>query len=451
MASLQSAAMQHSFAVVAASFCVVVGIVGPGDGAASIAKDVGGPKASVFVAPNGSDSRSCRSPSAACASFQRAYRVARPGQRVEVAGGTYPAQRLTAITGRRGPNVVFAPTARQRVVLGGLGLGLAGDGSQGPSYLTLRGFRLSYKGSPPGARNQQGIAVEPGSKHIRLENLDAGSVNVWLADDVTIAGGDYGPCDAIAGSDNVCGNSRLDVSSNVTVDGALFHDYRFDSTCFSVDGADCHWECMYVNGGRNITIRNSKFRDCAIYNIFATLSGPEAARLGHRNLRIENNWFDTSWTEDPPARARATGVSLAWCQNSPRGYEDVLVRFNSFQRNSGIELDSNMSCHWKNVRIVGNLLTFPGNCDPRITYAYNVWTTAIRRGSCHKTDRIVGDALPYANPASGRGFDFHLRERRTLADDLVPASVPGGCPRTDIDRSRRVGRRCDAGSDERTR
>jgi hypothetical protein len=429
---------------------VVVALPG-GGGAAPVASTQARLPA-VFVAPNGSDARSCRTRKHACATFQRAFRVARPGQLVEVAGGSYPEQTIVAVPGRRAPNVVFAPAAGARVVLGGLELG-AEDPGQGPRYLTLRRLHTAYKGSGPGARNQEGISVGPGSQHIRLEQIDAGSLHTRLADHVAVIGGDYGPCDALAGVDNVCGNSMLDVSSNVTVDGALFHDYRFDSTCFG-DGADCHWECMYVNGGENITIRHSRFRDCTLYDIFATLSGPDAARIGHRNLLIENNWFDTPWTEDTSggARARATAVSLAWCQNSPRGYDGVLVRFNSFQRNTGIELDRNLSCRWENVRIVGNLLSYPGNCDPRIAYAYNVWTTAIRRGRCSATDRIVGDALPYANPASGRGFDFHLTgKRRVSADDFVPASVAGGCPRTDIDRKPRAGRRCDAGSDERAR
>ncbi len=437
--------------VVAAALCIGAATVG--DAAAATTPSatwVQTPRAALFVAPGGSDAASCKSPSAACASFERAYRAARPGQIVEVAGGTYRPQSIRSAAPRQGPNVVFRPAPRARVVLGGLSFGTGGAMNQGPDRVTVRGMHLAYKGSAPGARNQEGIFVGPGSTNIRLEQMDAGNIHTWFADRVTVLGGDYGPCDAVWESDNVCGNSKFDVSSNVTVDGALFHDYRFDATCFS-DGADCHWECMYINGGENITIRNSKFRDCTLYNIFATLSGPDAARIGHRNLLIENNWFDTPWTEDASGgdRARPTGVSLAWCQNSPHGYRDVLVRFNSFQRNTGIELDRNMSCRWENVRIVGNLLMYPAACDSRIDYAYNLWTTAWRTGRCASTDRIVGNTLPYAEPSSGRGFNFRLRPKRTVADNLVPASVPGGCPRVDIDRKRRSGKRCDAGSDER--
>ena len=313
----------------------------------------------------------------------------------------------------------------------------------------VRGMQMAYKGSAPGARNQEGIFVGPGSTHITLVNMDAGSIDSWFADHLTVLGGDYGPCDAVVGS-NVCGNNKQDASSNVLIDGALFHDLRFDESCIADGG--CHWECMYVNAAVNFTIRNSKFRDCGIYNIFFTISGPDAQKIGQRNLLIENNWFDTPWTEDSSggARARATGISLAWCQNSPHGYQNVLARFNSFQRNTGIELDRNQSCRWDNVRIIGNMLSYPGACDSRITYAYNVWTTAIRNGRCSPTDRIVGDAMPYANPKSGQGFNFRLRAKRTIADDLVPKSVAGGCPRVDIDHKRRVGKRCDAGSDDRS-
>ena len=409
------------------------------------------PRAALFVAPGGSDAASCRSPNAACASFQRAYRVARAGQIVEVAGGTYRSQDIRAAGTRRGPNVVFRPAPRARVVLGGLSFGSGGEMDEGPDRLTIRGMHLAYKGSAPGARNQEGIFVGPGSTNIRLEQMDAGNIHTWFADHVTVLGGDYGPCDAVAGSDNVCGNSKIDVSSNVTIDGAVFHDYRFDATCFS-DGADCHWECMYINGGENITIRNSKFRDCTLYNIFATISG--AGRRPHRTPQPADREQLVRHALDGGRIGRAAsetaGISLAWCQNSPQGYNGR-ARSDS-TRSSGTRASSSTAT----CRAAGERQdrrqpphVSPAACDSRITYAYNLWTTAWRTGRCDTTDRIVGNALPYANPTSGKGFNFRLRAKRTVADDLVPASVPGGCPRGDIDRKRRSGKRCDAGSDER--
>jgi hypothetical protein len=174
--------------------------------------------------------------------------------------------------------------------------------------------------------------------------------------------------------------------------------------------------------------------------------------MGHRRLRIQNNWFDTPWTESRSggARARPHAVSLAWCQNSPNGYRDVFVRFNSFQRNTGIELDGNRSCVFEGVRVIGNMMGNASPCDSRVRYAYNLLSRALRGGRCSSTERIGGNRLPYAKQVSGSGFNFHLRKRRSGADNRVPRSVYGGCAVRDIDFQRRpLQRRCDIGADER--
>jgi chitodextrinase len=402
--------------------------------------------ASVFVATNGSDGNPCSS-SAPCASFDRAYRVAQPGAVVQVAGGTYAAQRIMAVTSRSGPNVVFQPAAGARVVLDGLAFGTGSDRYAGPDFVTVRNMETTYRTAEPGAGNQRAIYIGPGSTNIRLENMDAGSVDTWFADQVTIKGGDFGPCHAVWGS-NVCANNKFDVTSNVLIDGATFHDLRFDETCFTVSGADCHWECMYINSSNNFTVRNSKFRGCAIFDIFATISGPDAARVGHRNLRIENNWFAAPWTEGPNNSgqpARSTAVALAWCGNSSLGYRDVTVAFNSFQRNANLFVDRAPGCQFQNTRVVGNLM-MRGRCEPDFVYSHNLLTTAAAGSTCSATDRLIGDTLPYVNGSSQTSaMDYHLAGA-SMADDYVPASV--GCPATDIDGTAR-GTQCTAGSDER--
>ena len=196
--------------VLAAALCVGATAVGQ-SGAATTPSATWAqtPRAALFVAPGGSDAASCRSRNAACASFERAYRVARPGQIVEVAGGTYRSQSIRAAADEAGPNVVFRPAPRARVVLGGLSFGSGGEMNQGPDRVTVRGMHLAYKGTAPGARNQEGIFVGPGSTNIRLEQMDAGNIHTWFADRVTVLGGDYGPCDAVWESDNVCGNIEV--------------------------------------------------------------------------------------------------------------------------------------------------------------------------------------------------------------------------------------------------
>src|SRR5919109_4094429 len=78
--------------------------------------------ADLFVAPSGSDAGSCTA-SAPCRSFDRAYRVAAPGQTVEVAGGSYGGQSLGADASKTSTaDVTFASASGATVTLGGLNI-----------------------------------------------------------------------------------------------------------------------------------------------------------------------------------------------------------------------------------------------------------------------------------------------------------------------------------------
>jgi hypothetical protein len=414
--------------------------------------------ATLFVSTAGDDTGAC-TPAAPCASFNRAYRVAQPGDVIEVAAGTYGPQQIFSAPGHEeGPDVLIRPAKNADVVLSELTFGDAdADAGNGPDHLAVRGMSLVTNAEEPGAGNQRGIFIGPQSTYITLEDMDAGNVHTWQADHVTVKGGDYGPCHAVWPLiKSVCGNSKLDVSTNVTIDGATFHDYRLDESCFG-DDADCHWECMYVNAGRNITIKNSRFRQCALFDIFATMSGSSAAEMGHRNLRIENNWFASPWDETPAGGSptRSGAVYLAWCQNGPAvGYENVVIGFNSFEAHAGIQLDALPECAWKDIRIVGNLAMGLGcvEDDDGIaagwSYDYNVWSRSRFAKACAPTDVVLPtESFPYRQAGGGPQMDYHL-DAPSIADDRVPAA---GCPARDIDGQSRPasGGVCDAGSDER--
>jgi hypothetical protein len=326
--------------------------------------------------------------------------------------------------------VVFRPAAGARVVLQGLSFGAGGDPVAGPDFITVRGMETSYKGSAPGARNQRGVFVGPGSSHIQLESMDVGSVDSWFADNLVVRSSDLGPCDAVV--DNVCGNNKQDVSTNVLFEQNVIHDLNYDPS-----NVGAHWECMYLNGGRNVTIRSNVFRGCAIFDIFATISGPDARAIGHENLTIENNWFEKAWTEN--GQNRDTAIVLgAGCQASVQpALRNVTVRFNSFQAGAGIVTDNAYSagCQYQNVQIVGNIGNFQG-CTNTWAYSYNLWTG----GTCSASDRSVS-GMPYTSATN-----FHLTGG--LAVDFVPTSI--GCPASDFDgQARPQGAACDAGSDER--
>ncbi len=317
--------------------------------------------------------------------------------------------------------------------LGGLSFG-GSEPAIGPDYITVRDMEMTYKGSSPGAGNQQGVWVGPGATYITLEDLDAGSVSSWKADHLTVRGGDYGPCDAVTGS-NVCGNNKQDVSTNVLIEGAYFHDLEYDASA-----PDAHWECMYLNGGRNVTIRGNRFERCAIFDLFVTISGPDAGAIGHENLTIENNWFAPATNGlGSPSRGWSS-LSISWCQNSSQpAYRNVKIRNNSFGAEGGIQKDLNADsagCQWQNVSVTGNIGTY-GGCQNGWSYAHNLW---VGSSKCNASDANMA-SLPYVGLA---GFNYHLAAG-TAAEGFVPGSF---CSATDFDGQSRA-TPCDAGSDER--
>ena len=138
-----------------------------------------------------------------CASFDRAYALSQLGDTVQVSGGSYPFQRITAKAGKdtsgRAANVVFEPAPGATVRVAGLEIG-ADYQSVGADHLTVR--NMSDSRSPQGE-----WAIWNGSNDVTLESIDA--ANWYIAGstaDITVRGGDWGPCLANDGSG--CGNSR---------------------------------------------------------------------------------------------------------------------------------------------------------------------------------------------------------------------------------------------------
>jgi len=71
---------------------------------------------------------------------------------------------------------------------------------------------------------------------------------------------------------------------NFVFDGVWFHDWTRTST-------SVHTECLQVAGTTNMVIRNSKFSNCAVFDLSFT-SYNNAGRV--TNLLMENNFFDTA-------------------------------------------------------------------------------------------------------------------------------------------------------------
>jgi fibronectin type III domain protein len=367
----------------------------------------------------GGEAQTCSTTIPPGESWDTAYDCASPGAVITVLEGQHAAQSITGT--KAAPGVVFREAPGRRAIVAGITV-------SGADNVAFEGFETTYVD----ADHQRGVHAGPGSTGIRFEGIDAGSVSSWMADGLTVIGGDYGPCGS--GPPGGCSNNMLDASRDVLIDGATFHDYP-------ITRAGDHWECMYVNGSDGFTLRNSRFRGCWIFDVFMTISGPDAAAMGHQNVLIENNWFSTAWTENGQTRGFST-VSLAWCQNSAQpSYRDVTIRHNSFQDGAGIVTDDNSTCRWQNVRVAGNMLARHG-CNSQWSYAYNLFQT----GTCSASDRLTG-SFPYVNGGGTAGLDYHLATAENAAVDLVPSSA--GCAPSDIDgQARPSAAACEAGSDE---
>jgi hypothetical protein len=386
------------------------------------------PQQPLIVAPGGSDANACtlKEP---CASLDRAYRAADPGQVVEVEGGTYSPQTLLRDERKTGTGrVVLRPRDNARVQLQGLGLGRLDDPASGPRNVTLKGMTIA---GPAG--RQRGVAAFAGTRGVILEDIDAANFYLNGVEDFTIRGGDWGPC--TAGTEEVaagCANSKIDgspLNHNITIEDAVFHDYRI------VPGSGAHFECLIVFGGTDITIRRNRFVNCEFYDIFVQHS----STYEMDGLRIENNWFDTPWN-GRTQQNRASAVAF-----SPRGrpFNDVLVRFNSFL-DSGLHLDEDgEAIPYSGFRVVGNIgQSTWAACPPSVRFRANLWIGT----ACHPTDRTA-TAFPYVRPEKGPAGDYHLSGGAAV--DLVKDAGPDAATSEDIDRhTRPLGDGRDAGAHE---
>jgi PKD domain len=212
-------------------------------------------------------------------SWDAACEAAAPGDVIPLAAGSHPAQSVSCR--KSAPGVTFLPADGATVIVGHSGAVSNCLNLGGSTWVTVDNVRTSAytRGGKPG---QCGVALGRGSAHhLTLRDVDAGHIFV-AGDDLQILGGDYGPtvdqptlltattCGATDGS---CMPQR------VLIDGAAFHDYR---------RYDRHMECIAFYGGDDVTIRNSRFFNCAVFSIF--VSG--GSQLHFDRLTFENNLYE---------------------------------------------------------------------------------------------------------------------------------------------------------------
>jgi hypothetical protein len=363
--------------------------------------------ATIFVSPAGSDGGACTR-AVPCLTLNRAYRAARPGDVVEVAGGTYPGQRIDEDPSKTSSrHVVFRPAPSALVTVQGmLDFGLASIGRRSARHVTIRNFAVTNE-----------IRAWATSEDLVWENIDA---NAFLIDGgrrITVRGGDFGPCRAGAGQSCV---SKIagPTAENILVERALFHDIT------TSDPVRYHVECMFLRAGTNVVIRRNRFVNCEVFDIF--LQGQrEISRFS--NVTIEQNVFAA------PLKGDGTRRDTAIAFSGQKAFGGIFIRRNSFL-DSGLIFETRFPEAYEDVRIQGNILRRGRTaCFGPVTYRANVWQDG---ATCAASDRavpygyeLVAGALRPAERSARvvrRAFAEAARARKlnTAVRRLARAGVP---------------------------
>lgn len=368
----------------------------------------------LHLSPSGSDSSNCTA-AAPCKTLNRGYRVATPGQTVEMTAGTYSDTSLPLDPSKTSSaDVVFRPAAGATVTISSQLHVFA-------RHLELRGLRLS------GKLWVEASAADVTFRNNTLKNFDLYSEGTQSSQDISFIGGSIGP--SANENSRIASNGPATSASprNILIDGVDFHDFT------ATPGSGAHVECLQVWAVDGLTIRNSTFRNCEVFDIFLQKL-PEGKAATPSNIVIENNFFDCC----------ASGFyAIRMADHPGTSWKNVTIRNNSL--NKGINPDPGVP--YSNVKIVGNVgpevkfwngTTGAVEAKPAgVTVDYNVWYAGAKVGS---HDKVAPSG--FVNAAA---LDFHLKAGAAA----INAGDPANAPATDIDgNARPIGGAPDAGADE---
>jgi hypothetical protein len=277
-----------------------------------------------------------------------------------------------------------------------------------------------------GVEWQGGSNITMKDVHVTCQN-DASHFQLWggycnakiegNAANLTMTGGEVGPTiDNDVGS--YPGSSRV-WGDNMVFDGVTFHNNE------RLPGG--HSECLMIRGGDPVTVKNSKFLNCNIFNIFVTcfecVSNPSSPAAPD-NILIENNYFGPG----------------------PQ-YFSIQVR----DTNPATHIDYRYNTLYKPIDpgpgygiMKGNIIAYSGGCSGDYAYRYNVWGDDIDRKCGDSSNTVVRST---AFTSDGIGFDStgHLN----TGSSAIGRGDPADYPPKDFDGQVRPIGVIDAGADER--
>jgi hypothetical protein len=391
------------------------------------------PQPTVFVSPNGSHAGRCTR-GQPCSSWDRAYRVAKPGDVIELAGGTYPTQTIgvDASKVKATADVTFQPAAGATVTING-------DLDMKGSHAVFKSINLRFLSS-------DAVRGPTTSNHVTFVGFHGRAFLIGPNSYITIKGGDWGPNTGPNTEEDKVGPDgtiRGQWPTNIVLDGLYVHDQN------SNDLSSQHMGGLFIISGGPITLENSHFARDVVYDVqVQDFTNPDCCGMTFgpaHDVVIENNWFGQAVTGLNDPGGDGADDNQPELQLDPRGgkcWQNWLIRFNSFARGPALGFDAD-PC-FNNVRVVGNVGQHPGlQCfygAAGLTWAYNAWLN----GQCGSTDAAL-TTLPYANATLGHE-DFDLTGGPALG--LVTATGGDYELATDIQARPRPGGARDAGADQ---
>ena len=220
--------------------------------------------------------------------MNHAYRLAKPGQTIDLAQGAYPPQEIDDAGHTTGPNVVVQPAPGAHASFTGR-LTLAGA-----SFLTLQGLQLAKVG--PGDRS---LFFEACNHDVTVRNVTGTTFFILEGNArITFRGGSWGGygtpgqedsaigTGGAAGPSRTCNGTTAPPASGIVFDGVTFHDVFWNVP--ESDWGGSHPDCFEINGyASGVVVRNSTFLHCA--STFMQIN-PNQGDI--TNLTITNNTFE---------------------------------------------------------------------------------------------------------------------------------------------------------------
>jgi hypothetical protein len=425
----------------------------------------------------GSDANPCTQ-AQPCASFDRAYQVASPGQIVCVAPGNYGSQRISYVAGRTTPNVVIQGCGGSVSVLS-LAVGANSGGTQ-PCCVTFKDMAIT------GSSSARAVFIYWGNKSpsSRAADITFDGVRIAVGQPtngpifeafttlrLTVKNSVIGP--ACCGN-NAAGQStgspigiRIGTADRVSLGWPTNTDTVIDnnliqgitrstsqwlsgfgpapqSSCVNT-GDVCHADAIQVYGATNLRITHNRLYHNEVQGIFLDSTDPFIDGV------IEGNMIGDVMDDLVGGAGATAGISLdgralagTWsiANNTLATGEQISV-VNTAQIPGGttISVKGNVGNWRATSNTTGTSCTGGASV---FSFAYNVWGGLNSTSTgCSSSDMTGVPAFVSAALSPNATMDLHLGSTG-MADNLMAA----GCIGSDLDGEARA-TRCEAGADER--